>query len=468
MGEGKEVEVIYPKTYVITSVQAIQSDKHAEKYGRDRTKGAPITHLIKGLEHYCNVKEAGLIILTMQGMDASEREIHPDLLEREDVYKPHVRRLNDKVMISDILVPPQNIDPATSRERFVQQEGSMVYAHSKQRLKAIPKSNSKLPRLLATTGSVTLPNYNETNNRGDVAKREHTYGAVVVEVLDKRFYNLRHIKAQKDGKFVDMGLKFDGKRKPTKANVEALVFGDIHVGDTDPKTREANYEMIDFFKPKRLFLHDFFNGHSVNPHERDNLITRAQNYAKGRLNLEEEFMETYQELCEISKAMGKGEVNIVASNHPFFTDRYLERGEFLKEPWNTGFALKLASAMIGGDDPVEAGLRTMGKVPSNVNFLKLESDYKVWGWQLASHGHKGLSGARGSIRSREISHGKSITGHSHTPEILRDTVVAGTSTKLDLDYIKGSASSWMAASGVLYEGGLVQLIPIVMGRWRKE
>lgn len=467
MGDKKGVETLDSGTYVISSIQAVQSDKHAEKYGRDRTKGAPNTNLIAGLENYCKIKNSELIFFSMQGMDVSEREIHHDFWERDDVHEPYSIRLNDKIMISDILVPPQNVDPATSRDRFVQLEGSLIYAHSKQRLKAVPKSNSKLPRLLMTTGSVTLPNYHEWNNRGDVAKREHTYGAVVVEIINRKLYNVRHLTAQKDGKFIDMAMKYDGNKKPTKANVEALVLGDIHVGDTDPQTRNANYEMIDFFKPKRLFLHDFFNGHSVNPHERENLVTRAQNFSEGRLDLEKELKDCHREICELAKAMGKKEINVVDSNHHFFMERYLEGGKFLEEPWNTKLAFKLGEVMIDGENPVEAGIKMMGKVPGNVNFLPLEHDYKVWGWQLASHGHKGLSGARGSIRSREISHGKSITGHTHSPEILRNTVVVGTSTKLDLDYIKGSASSWMAANAVLYEGGLVQLLPIVLGRWKK-
>ena len=58
--------------------------------------------------------------------------------------------------------------------------------------------------------------------------------------------------------------------------------------------------------------------------------------------------------------------------------------------------------MLEGKDPVEYGIKMMGGLPSNVNFLSLRDDYKVRGWQLASHGHKGISGARGSIRSREI------------------------------------------------------------------
>ena len=453
------------KTYIITSAQAM-----GEGISRGLYRGAPNTNLLKGLEYYCRENSAELIILTMNGKDAREKELHPDLASRNDLSFPEGRskKLNNNIYISDMVVPPQNVDPSSGRQRFVQTDQSQIYAHSKQRFKVVASSNNKLPKIMTTTGAVTHPNYNETNHRGDAARRDHTYGAVIVEIIDNNYYNLRHIKAQKDGKFMDFGMKFDGDSKPLQLKVDALVLGDIHVGDTDPSTRKANYEMIEIFKPKRLFLHDFVNGHSVNPYERKNLMTRAASYHQGRLSLEEELKECHKELCEIATAMENQEVNVVASNHDFFVDRYIQEGYFINEPWNTKLALKLANAMIDGENPSEVGIRMAGEIPKNVKFLKADDDYKVWGWQLASHGHKGISGSRGSVISREISHGKSITGHTHTPEILRNTIIVGTSTKLNLDYIKGSGSSWMAANALVYEGGFVQLIPIINGKWKKR
>ena len=49
MGEGEEEKIgsKYPKSYVITAAQAIQSERHAKFYGPDRTKGVPNVSLIK-------------------------------------------------------------------------------------------------------------------------------------------------------------------------------------------------------------------------------------------------------------------------------------------------------------------------------------------------------------------------------------------------------------------------------------
>ncbi|MCG2718552.1 MAG: hypothetical protein L6408_06950 [Nanoarchaeota archaeon] len=462
------------KIYVVSAVQAIQTQKNAERYGNgDNSKGAPHYNLINGLKQYCKINDAELMLLTMNGMDATERDLHPYFTKslEDKIYSSNNRniRLNQNCIVSDDIVPPQNIDPATSRDRLVQGDQTRIYAHSKQRFKSIAAGNKRLPKLLITTGACTLPNYNETNHRGNLASKEHKYGATIVEIVDDIYFNIRHISALKNGKFTDMGNVYhNGKLEKEKANVEAIVLGDYHWGDHDPKTIAANDEMINFFKPKRVFLHDFLNGHSVNPHEKKDILKRTIAYEEGRLSIEEELKNANKELNRIAKMMKHGEVNIVHSNHPFFIERYLESGLFTKEPWNAKISLKLASLVLEGKNPVEYGIKMMGDLPSNVHFLSLRDDYKIRGWQLASHGHKGISGARGSIRSREIGFGKSITGHTHAPEVLRDTIIVGTSTRLDLPYTYGGMSTWLAANAILYENGIVQLLPIINGKWKME
>jgi hypothetical protein len=460
------------KRYVITSAQASYSEKVDKKSGetqkvRKDTVAELNRPLRDNLERYCKDHDAELVVLGMRGKDAREKIMH-ESLEGIAIYNG-TKPLNNNIRLSNMVVPPQNVDPATGRSRVAQINETMVFPHSKQRVKAVVASNVNLPRLLVTTGAITHPNYRSSNHRGDMALRDHTYGAVVVEIIDKEKYNIRNIKALKGGGFIDMGRKYTDGKRSVKANTEALVLGDLHVGEEDPQTMAANYEMMDFFKPKRLFIHDLFNGSSVNPHEKDNLMTRAKQWNEGKLNLEKELKACNSELKRLGKKMGKRDIYIVASNHNFFLDRYLESGKFLSQPWNLEVSLELAKRKCKGEDPVEAGIAMMGKLPSNIHFLGLNDDMKVWGYQLASHGHKGNSGARaGNAASRELAHGKSITGHTHTPELLRGTIIVGTSTILNPEYTEGSASSWMAANAVLYEGGLVQLLPIINGKWKAK
>lgn len=476
-GSPKETRQ-YPKRYLITSAQASYWPSKGKDGNLEMIVRGPVAtpneNLLESFENYCKEIGADLIILAMQGKDTYETAFHEGISRREELFYGNLK-LNSNCAISDMKIPPQNVDPTTGRERFAQRDTTLIYAHPKQRFKAVPTSNIKLPKSLVTTGAVTYPNYHARregnkwvgkNHRADVAFRDHTYGAAIVEVFDDNHYNIRLARAFESGAFVDMGMRFDGKNT-SKVNAEALVLGDVHLGDHEKSSLEASYEMIDYFNPRRIILHDFFNGHSINHHEKDKLVTRVQDYEGERLFLEQELKMNYEELLKMSKMIGsKNEIYVVASNHHFFIDRYLERSEFMREPWNAKMALRLAEKMSEGKNPLEEGIKMMGKLPSNVNFLNLDDDLKAWGYQLSSHGHLGISGGKGSVRSRELAYGKSISGHTHTPEIFRDTYVVGTNSKLNLPYTKGSANSWLAANAVLYEGGLVQLLPIIGGKWK--
>lgn len=480
--EGKN-NSFEPKTYVITAAQGIQSEKNAEKYGSDSHKGSPHKNFIRGLETYCKEKGGELNILSMAGMNETEKDLHSFFQNYNVLYSlvEKKKNLNTNVGISDMVEPPQNMNIPTTRDRFVRDK-SAIMAHTKQTFRCIPISNCDFPRIIAGTGACTHPNYNidrksaSGNRRADFALRDHEYGAVVVEIIDDIYYNVRHLTAQKDGKFIDLGLKYDGDKSPKKIKTEAIVLGDLHVGETDPRTMEANYEMIKHFNPKRIFIHDLFNGASINPHEKNDRISKAQRKRLGNFLIEKELKQCYDILKDISKVAGQRcEINVVASNHDNFLYRYLSQDNFLEDTDNCDLACELFRIAIKEDTPVEAanrvveyGIKKMGKIPSNIQFLGMGDDYRVWGYQLASHGHLGYSGGRGSVNAQELNHGKSITAHTHSPQKLRNTYIVGTSTSLDLAYTIGQGSKWLAANAPLYEGGTVQLLPIINGKWRKK
>jgi len=197
-------------------------------------------------------------------------------------------------------------------------------------------------------------------------------------------------------------------------------------------------------------------------------------YAQGRASLEQELLDNSRELHEIRKVAGDGtEIVIVRSNHDEFIDRYLQEGRYLKElhNWRIGHELALAcynpeNPKLRIKNPLREGLARYGGIPKNVTFLERNQDYKVLGWQLGAHGDKGANGSRGSMKSMENAYGKSITGHSHTPGILRNVFVVGTSTHLTLSYNAGP-SSWMNTHAMLWANGKPQLVHILDGKWRK-
>jgi hypothetical protein len=482
MGKAKKSPV---QKYIITSAQACyhtNKDGDTLPWGGGKTKALPHKKLLEGFETMAKELGARLVILPIAGKNAREKILHESLEDRTDIFRGSVLKLNKNIEVRDIVVPPQNVDPATGKSRDIGIYGaSIIFAHSKQRFKPVPVVNAGLPRYLLTTGAVTLPNYNVANHRGDQAERDHAFGALYVEVIDNVFFNIRNLRAQKNGKFVNLGTLFDGSKKLKDIKTDTLVLGDIHWGDHDEKTIQANYEMIDFFKPKNLILHDFFNGHSVNHHEVKNPLRRVREYNRGRLDLETELKEDYKELKRLSKAMKHGEIYIVSSNHHDFLPRYINEQDWAKrELWNADIASFLFSKAINLDIPekeiddasylIEEGLKSFGPLPQNIKFLRAIDDLRRHGYQLAIHGNKGSRGSRGgSAKAREIiGGGKNISAHSHQMEIYGNANIVGTSSMLNLPYTSGSADAVIAANGVIYENGIFQMLPIIGGKWKAK
>lgn len=385
-------------------------------------------NFLNGLKNYANINDSEIIILPCIGKDASEDidQISPELMNMG--IETRRRKLNSNIQIEQFNVRPYQIDPLVGLERFAQRGTSTVFASPKQRLKAIPHSNFKLPKFLITTGAVTRPNYAtglnvsaERRRLGNIATRDHVYGGVVIEIEDDFIFHLRNIRANSRGSFVDLGEKFDGD-KTSKTKLEALVLGDWHTGYTDETVAGGTYDMIETLEPSRLVIHDLFDGHSVSHHRDKQFIHQhiREGVDKGFTNLAKELESCRNQLLLFHDLMKGREVYLVACNHHEFLNRYLDESRYTQDAENARMAFRLASSYADGKDPVEEGINLFGKLPNSIRFLKRDEDLKIRGYQLSSHGDRGPGGCRGSIKSKENDFGRSITGHcfSQDTEIL--------------------------------------------------
>ena len=209
-------------------------------------------------------------------------------------------------------------------------------------------------------------------------------------------------------------------------------------------------------------MHDLFDGLSVNHHEMDQQILRAKRADQDQLCLADEVHFAAEDINDLHKHVDN--IIVVKSNHDEFLARYLQKGLYTKDPHNHRFSLKLALAMLDGFDPVRHAIEPHIKNPANVRWLERDEDYKIAGVQLGNHGDRGANGARGNLRSMEEAYGSSVTGHSHVPEILRNSWSVGTSSYLKLEYNVG-ASSWLHSSCLVYENGSRQLINSINGKY---
>jgi hypothetical protein len=121
------------------------------------------------------------------------------------------------------------------------------------------------------------------------------------------------------------------------------------------------------------------------------------------------------------------------------------------------------------EDPLKYGVEKMGninlKCMNKIKWLKRDEDLRLADIQLGAHGDKGANGARGGLQSMEFAYGNSVTGHSHSPEVLRGAWQVGTSSHLKLGYNVGP-SSWLNSSCLVYPNGQRQLINAIKGKYR--
>jgi len=441
------------------------------------------------MNHYCKEHDADLVVMGTYGKHNRERTFRPSLINKlAEFDRAHVlegtqeMKFNTKIRAQRRMGYPQNARPLTGLRRRASKTGSLIIENPKQYFEVAPNSVDDLPRLLMSTGACTRPNYNDSDDkttsfmrlrRGLNARDDHTYGAVILEIEDDKIFHARHVKSsKKTGRFVDLGIEYFPDGTQREAKLSQMILGDWHSGDTDPQVREATFRMFSEFSPSEVYLHDFFNGHSISHHLTKQVVTKAKMYHRDLqgMTLEGELEQAARELEQIYLANNKQDLYLVASNHNEWLDRYIQERRFASDDLNFRMAVKLADAMNEDKDPLEYGLRRFWQsMPNNITFLPRRNDHKRWGYLLGAHGDRGKSGARGSIRSMEESYGKAIVAHSHTPANWNnDTLVVGTSTKLDLPYTDGYASSWMNTHCLMWEHGRPQLAHIIHGRYKGE
>ena len=445
-------------------------------------QGAPVhAGFLKAIQNYCRRQGARLLILP--AMDPAARSvdkrvfIDPELqaaMRRDELHVVmHDLPINENLFISSIKLSAKHIDPITSLTRIGQRDGSFIYASPKQRLKMVPTSNTGMPHAVMTTGALTEPDYDSdrymSSRTAYIATHDHVMGAIVVEVENRQLFHFRQVQASRDGSFIDLAVQYNPDGTTAKEQPEVLVMGDWHSAQNAPEFRrvfvEGKGSVCDALRPRVGIVHDGFDGISINHHEKDDALLLAQRSSEHMLDLGQELRRYAADLDMLAAHFE--EVVVVKSNHDEFLHRYLADGRYLRDPLNHATAVRIAGALAGTKrNPVQVGVEMLGlRCGDSLTWLNVDEDYKVAGIELGAHGHKGPNGARGSLAGMERAYGTSVTGHCHTPEILRQAWSVGCGCHLKQEYNHGP-SSWMWTSCLVYRNGARQLINSIAGHWR--
>lgn len=439
-----EIEIAkrgYKRKYIVSSV----------------VEGSAISwDFIQAMELYAKKNNAELVLLWMRGVYKQDHFDVEDLSKLRP-YLASEFRFNSKLFAKSFLIHPSQKYPITGLQEYAQSNDSLICASTKQCLEVVPRPKGKVPHTIHTTGTVSIPNYSKTRT-GCIAQQDNKLGALVIEIVDNSNFFIRQVQWIDHG-FVDLGIKYT-KSDATAVSCEAMVLGDLHLTEEDPKAIRATYAQFKHFKPKNIFLHDILSNNSINHHDTDKCVTKVKRVKSPYATLEKELDYGKRKLKEIKDNLPKdSHIYVVPSNHDDFIKTFCEDGHFVKDPLNAVMGAKCFICLVDNKNPLEVYLGMEG-----VTFLKKDSSLQIEGWECAEHGNLGSNGAKGSARSYMKSHGKAFIGHSHTPKIIGNIWQVGTLSKLSLPYTKG-ASSWMHANGVIYEGGYTQMIVFIGEKW---
>ncbi len=431
-------------------------------------------NFLRALKHYADDHDAALVVSPVRYRNPRVREendpdewwdpaIEPYLLESE--LRPH-----DRLSIMATKVQATASNPLPPRLSGLTQNRSAVFGHPQLAMRTIPTPQHKLPKTMYTSGAVTEKSYSETL-AGALAEFHHSLGAVVVEIREHGFH-LREVTWNDKGQeFIDLSERYTARGRSKAPAPEALVMGDIHVGAHDPLVMAATFgdeeSIFNVLRPKRIVLHDLFDGLSINHHEQHNLLTAAMRARSGKSSLRRELDDNVYWLNALPAEPEKA---IVQSNHNEFLIRWLQAGK--PTPENALVYHKLCAALLEADElgkpvpnPLQLWIEPQLNNPDRFRWLKTDDSYRVGGVELGMHGHRGPNGARGSVRNLSQIGTRSIIGHVHSPEIFQGVYAVGLSGLYDQGYNAGP-SSWLQTHALVHANGFRQLVHLINGHWR--
>lgn len=434
---------------------------------------------MRSLGTACNKLNAELLVIPLRYKNPTSR--WTDSQANEEVwadeiapylYNARKALCKNLIVLGDCKTQPTASQPLSGFEAMTHGE-SGILGHTKLALRSIPTPQSRFPKLMTTTGAVTVKNYTDSK-AGKLGEFHHTLGAALVEVQGSKFH-LRQLNAGKDGGFFDLDTFYGPDMATSGHAIEALTMGDTHVDFICPQVKRATFDrggIIDTLKPKHLVWHDLLDGHAVNPHHYGNPFHAIAKNRGDRRNAEAELRRA----CAFVDAHTPEQVLsvIVSSNHDDFLGRWIVATDWRTDAENAQFYLETALEMVrrtklspGGTEYPNAFQMWAQRLLQGDRFKILNNDesYLIAGIENGMHGHRGPNGARGSIKNLRRIGVRSNIGHAHAPGIDEGCYQGGTSTLLQLEYT-GGPSSWLNTHILTYKNSKRSLINIIDGEYR--
>lgn len=361
---------------------------------------------------------------------------------------------SDRCIAKDLHIKPQIKDPLSSLDRVFSDEVShVIVASPKQYLKMLPYECNRLPRQAWSTGTISEIEY-KSDVSGQINDCNVTFGGVLATYNKKLgYYQIRNL-IYKDKAIFDINQVYKKSGTPRLlTKVPAVVLGDMHFPEEDKDAVNASVDLINTCLPKKVFLHDWCSFNSINHHEEGKCLEKILKTTDDNFTLKTELEVSAKKLETLMKECPNSDFYIVASNHDNFITKWLNEGMFIKDRLNAKIGASLFIKLLD-NEPI---LPSLIKDTKRLHLMDSKESLIICGYEVAAHGHEGIAGARGSVRSYTRAFNKSVSGHTHSPQIFESAVVVGTNSKLNLPYT-GKIMNWGQSNVIIHENGTIQQI----------
>lgn len=389
-------------------------------------------------------------------------------------------QLNDNLILYPARNRPTTAHPLTGYDTHTG-HCSGIFPHPKIRLRTVPTPGHAMPKILTTTGAITVANYSKSA-AGDKGDNTHVIGAAIVEIKNNKVFHIRHIQAEEDGSFYDIAGGQCLKYTPTgilseengkKIALDTITFGDIHGEWVDKVALAGGLDAVNRFNAKRLVLHDLTDFWRVNHHEINNRFLNSAKYEESLISVKEEIRHTAELLKSMSNPE-KYETLVVTSNHDEALDRWLNEAKLETLGPNAEYFHYLSYHKHKSRTRTAVGFRFANMLEfaisefidlkeNNIRFLEVDKPEIHLGIDYSQHGHYGPNGARGSVMNLSKIGIPCTIGHAHSPAIEGDCYQVGVKC-LHLGYAKGP-SGWLSTDCFTYSNGKRTLITYIDGEY---
>lgn len=355
-------------------------------------------------------------------------------------------------LLSDIKIQPTASLPLNGLEGFTAYQ-SCIVGHPKMQLKSCPVLAGEHRKVMLTTGSCTIENYinSKAGKRGEF---HHVIGFVIVEIKDNDVFYIRQVMADDNGDFIDYCHSVKDGNVSKINQIEGIRVGDIHVANRCNEKLETTVHLIEKLNPKKVVIDDIYDGERVNHHIKDDFVTRFKMLQSNRYIIQEEIDEMIEWLDWFKGYTDKvgAELVITKANHDNFLDRFINRADWRKDLHNAQTIIELQRIALSQECDNGIIPYLINQKYPDIKCLRYNESYKIGEVENSQHGDIGANGARGGINQFKNYSTKMCTAHCHSIFRIDGVVTVGTSTKLDMDYVKG-ASSWGWCDVIFHENG---------------